>query len=383
MPRRRRGSWRRRRGRLGLVAVLLVAVLLVAGCGGSGPTATTTLPPSVVPPAPTVVANSHTQVGVLSVIPYGGDGGQTALVNGQVLWIFGDTFFYTNAPDGSSSRSATAALASPQTPLLARSLVGSDGFPTQVIPYTAEEAAYNAAGTNGSHRWALWPSGIVPQPDGSALIFYLHLRIPGGGQPWDGQGVGVARLRPGASVAERLPQLLFSASEPSFQTVVIRGDTVNLLACAADHCKVARAPLAHVAERDAYTFWDGAQWQAEFSRATASIPGSTNGFSIEWNAQRQEYVSVSDSFFNLDVQIRVARQIEGPWSDPTVAFQEQPQYGPGAVNPDGTPKKSAPDYGVTLHPELSPDGGRTLYVTYFRPTEPFRGEIRADEVALA
>lgn len=354
--------------------------LLVCGCGGNGPMTTTAAESA--PPAPSVVARSHTSAGVLAVNPHGGDGGQSALVNGQILWIFGDTFFYANASDGSSSRSATAALSTRQAPLVAHSLVGADGFPTQFIPYTADEIAYNAAGRGGSHRWALWPSGTVPQPDGSALILYLHLRIPPDGQRWQGEGVGIARLRPGATVAERLPGYLFSAGEPSFQTVVIHGDTIDLLACQSDHCKMARAPLNRVTDRSAYTFWDGGQWQSDISRAVASTPGSSTGFSVEWDDALGEYVSVSDSFFNLDVQVRVARQIQGPWSPPVVAFAEQPEYPPGATNPDGSAKKSDPDYGATLHPELSPGDGHTLYVTYSRPTAPFHGEIRADEVRL-
>ena len=69
--------------------------------------------------------------------------------------------------------------------------------------------------------------------------------------------------------------------------------------------------------------------------------------------------------------MRSAPAPEGPWSRPVQAFKAMAPVGdPGWV------------YDALPHPEVSPDGGRTQYVTYSRSTGPFASEMRVVEVVL-
>lgn len=320
------------------------------------------------PPAPTVA--SVEDLGVVAD-PDGGsfgrDGTSSCEIGGQILYTFGDTFLFTPAADGASLRTNTAAYAELATPTVLHEPLDEAGLPSQMIPFTDDELAYNAdAGNQGGHRIALWPGKCVTTPDGNALVFFDALEVKDGLLNF--LSMGMATVTPGSTTATRLPGALFTAPEPDyFHAAMIDQGFLYLYSCTnATACRVARAPIASATMRASYTYWNGTDWVAGQANAVVTVPGSPAGFSVAFNAYLGTYVSFTTFGARPDLVMRQAPTPVGPWSDPTTVMTF-----PSNV------------YAGGQHAELDEEGGRVVYVTAFRDLGSFRGEIRMLKVTLA
>jgi len=325
----------------------------------------------------TPVVDVVTELGAVSKPPtvVTCDGGESALIGGQILWTFGDTFFNTKAADGDSFRSNTAALANPSQPLAVTEpldAIDANGTPYQALPFTAAEDAYNDSTGNKLDRIALWFGGLVPDKNGSGLAFYKKLYVKG---PLDFPpiGVGSAHFAPGKTTGVRDSGLLFTASEPQFVRPILYNGNVYLYGNLnnGDQTKpfgVARAPLGKATKRSAYKFWNGSQWVGTIS-ATAKvfdqIPGAVT---VSYNAYLQSFIAVHSGVFSNKVFIRTASKPEGPWSAPQELFT--------GMLPTGNPNRAGQE-----HPELAKNGGKIIYVSYYRPIG-LQGELRLVEVTF-
>jgi hypothetical protein len=305
------------------------------------------------------------------------DGGESALVGGRILWVFGDTLFATPAADGTHLRSNSWARSDPAHPDRLDDVVEPDGTPTQLVPFDELESAYNRLSGRSDDRVALWPGSVLAQDDGSALVFFREVLVAPGVLHFRVLGAGIATVPPGARVAVRDGNLLFRAPDPAFASGAVRdGGFVFLYGChridrQAFGCDVARVPATDVRDRTAYEFWDGARWSPDVRRAAVALEGPSGGPSVSWNPWLGSYLAVYSQPFSNRVLMRTAPQPQGPWSAPVVAFTGV------------TPSSSNADYAAFEHPELATDGGRTVVVTYFHPLGPFRGEIRLVRVTFA
>jgi len=57
-------------------------------------------------------------------------------------------------------------------------------------------------------------------------------------------------------------------------------------------CRVGRVPAQQVRDGSRYQFWDGAQWQGDFTRASVVIDHVESGLSVEYNAYLDKYLAV-------------------------------------------------------------------------------------------
>ncbi len=349
----------------------MFALLAVAGCRNSGADALSNTP-SV--PRPLAVMSVQ-DLGIVAHPPsvLVRDGGASGSVGGRVLWTFGDTLFTPSAVDGATSRSNTAALAEFAQPLAASEPVDARGAPSPLLPFTAEEQAYNAASGRPDERYALWPGSVVADGAGGGLVYYLKLKVHPGFLNYEFLGTGVARVATGSTVATREPGLLFPTPGPSFDNAFTLDAFVYaygaLLGSTDQSVAVARAPLNQARERGAYRFWDGSGWGSDPALARAvmhSIPGA---LTVSKNAWLGQYLAVHSLPFSNKIVMRVAAHPEGPWSDPVEALT-------------GASPFSGSDYAGREHPELAQADGQKIYVTYFNPTGAFRGELRMAEVTL-
>lgn len=376
----------------GLLIVFCAAMLTACDIGQSaGLTPTTArqaeITTSAAAPSPTVRAASVESVverGPLANPPsvQGRDGGPSGVVGDKILWTFGDTFLARPNAQGMSGLSNSAALAPLTAPFSITSTqsatLDSVGEPLPVLPYNQEELDYNRArGNKGDDRYALWPSSVVGLKDGTGLIFYQKLVVKPGNFNVNAVGVGTALIRPGTTVAVRDPGLLFTSPETLFQETPVTGEGNNIYLYRCDQssfldiwCKVARAPLDKTRDRTAYRFWNGRDWVEDIKQGTSVTGGTTTGFSVSWNQYLNSYLAMYLAPLSQTVYMRTAPQPQGPWSAPMEAFKTLPP-GKGSVN-----------YVLTQHPEIAKDGGRTLYVSYYRPLEAFKGELRIVEVKL-
>lgn len=304
-----------------------------------------------------------------------GDGAPTMLSDGRIAWLFGDTFLPRTAADGARLRSSTVAFADPSAPESLRLVLGDDGLPRQLIPFTADEGAFNAAHDPSKDRIALWPGPTFAAADGGSAFVYIKVVLRGGTYSGSGGGVGIARLAAGSASATRDGPLLFADGGPLFgSAAVVSGGVLYLYGCEAQQltsaCRVARAPLDAMDQRDRYTYWDGSSWQGDIARSSLSLPGSSSGMSVAWNEHLHAYLMVDSEPVGDRILGRTAPAPEGPWSGETTLLS-------GAAAPPGSW-----DYIGIQHPELSPDGGRTVVVSYTHPLGPFQSEIRLARVVL-
>lgn len=290
------------------------------------------------------------------------DGGSSVPIAGHILWAFGDTIFPFLAADGTHLRSNSAALAPPAAPLSLSEPLDPNGAPFQFVPFTPDEAAFNASSSD--ERIALWPTTMVPWKDGSALVIIDRLKVHPGVLDYEELSTELGVVTGASTTASRLGAL-FRAPEPSFvHGAVAKDGFLYLYACTPNAlCRVARAPEGQATERAAYEFFAGADWSPDLETAVATVPGSTAGFSVAWSESLGRFLAASTPGFASFVEFRTAPAPEGPWSLPSVAF--------------GT---ASPIYAVYLHPELSSDS--TVVVSYSRQTGNWSGEIRLVEVEV-
>lgn len=342
--------------------VFCCAVVLLAACDSepSGPGT----------PVTPVVA-SATELGPIGAPPNvtARDAGISARVGDRVFWLFADTIFNPASVDGTNGRSSTAAYAPLGSPLATTEPTDARGAPAQAVPFTADEAAYNAA--NAPTRVALWPGGILPTPTG-ALAFNHKLIVRPGLFDYEHRGVEMAEFGAGETVGTRAGTL-FTPAEPLFLSPLVSDGYVYLYGLVViDGSRgigVARAPLAQVRDRSAYRTWDGSAWSASLATAATlftSVPGAV---SVSWNAHLGRFIAVSSFALSNRVVMRTAERPEGPWSTPQDLFT-------GMTPGDGV------DYAGEQHPELAEDGGRVIYVSYYRPESFLRGALRLVRVTF-
>lgn len=361
---------------------LLSSVAAWAACSGSE--------------APTIVA-SAVDLGRLeqSAAIQGRDGGYSAQVFARSVWIYGDSILSLTGEDGSSWRNNTWS----HTPDLDASdgLTGfvestdEAGAPRELFGQTEAERAFNEAHRGPDcqespcgARWALWPGPIVWDPVGErALIVYT--KIYGEPGPWNFHGIGTGIAvwsgldqpvqRPVVRPDAEHPTLLWSEQELNLgSAAVVEDGMLYLFGChgRSKACKLGRAPLDAVHEREAWRYYAGAEsWSADADDAVGLFE-AMDMTSVHWNAYVQAYVAFYSPPFENRVMLRTAPALIGPWSAPMHAFD--------ALAPTDNPDGFA--YSGLGHAELQADNGRVEYVSYYRGTQPWFGEIRLVRVEL-
>jgi len=366
------------------VRSLQLVPLVLAACGS----------PPIAPPQFEV---SVTELGPLRFVDSirARDGGYSAGWHGRSVWTFGDTVLETAAEDGERWRSSTwcftrdldaaDGLADLSEPLDAR------GAPGEFVPFTPEEAAFNAEHNREElgderRRYALWPGPVAVAPDGtSALVFYWKLTAGVGAWNFASLGGSLARwnatgerpvrdeVRPGTSE----PTLLFPEGDANVgQGALVAGEHLYAYGVTTRGlswpCILARVRYADALDRDAWRFWAGAKgWVPDFREARA-IMQSAPQMSVHWNAHLGRYLAIYGEPLGNALLLRTAPAPEGPWSEPLRFHEGLAPVGDDAWN-----------YCGLGHAELQQEDGCIEYVTYFRTTGFLQGEIRLLRLEIA
>lgn len=328
------------------------------------------------PSAPTLEVVSVQELGVVGkpATVTARDVGGSARIGNRVLWLFGDTLFTPKSVDGTNLRSSTAAWADPARPLEVTEPTDANGAPGQFVPFTTEELAFNAGTGTPQDRIALWTG--TPIADGAdGIAWFLKTHVRSGFLKYEHRGVGVIRVAVNQTVGVREPALVFGPTEPLFVNPARFGSDVYVYGNrgygGGNPLVVARVPLAQVAQRSAYRFWNGTDWVSDVSSATTLFFGVPGELSVSWNAHLGAYLVVYSDVLAGKVMARLASAPQGPWSDPVVLFTMRPAQ-----------TKSGFSYAGREHPDLARDNGKILFVTYYQPIDDFRGELRAVQVNL-
>ena len=317
------------------------------------------------------------------------DGGYSGGWQGQSIWWFGDTVTAKPGPDGFCWRSNTACrILDPASTSGGkwqfREYKDATGLPDEMLPFTPEEAAYNREHFNSSvsekqrSRWALWPGPLVAAPSGDyAVVFFSRVKCgPNGAWDFHGDGNSLLLWKNIEQKPERGP-LLFPAGDILLGNAAVgEGKMLYAYGCEPQGLswpvKVGRVPFDRAADRAAWEFYAGeGRWTADARQATPVLEGAPM-LSVHWSPFLHCYLAAYSIPLANKIAIRTASRPEGPWSSPLIAADCLPPLTGG----------NAGSYSGVGHPELAGEGGRVEYLTYYRETGSFQGEIRLLEVTF-
>ncbi|MCX5866768.1 MAG: DUF4185 domain-containing protein [Proteobacteria bacterium] len=325
----------------------------------------------------------------------GRDGGYSALFGGQSIWIFGDTSLNSPAADGATWRSSTSCrtvgpdarnnLDCQDEPLDAQ------GAPEEFLPFTSSELSYNQAHFRtdipeaDQARWALWPGPVVVDPNsGRALVFYSKVFARPG--IWNFEMVGysfatwaspdTAPVRPEVNPGASEPTLLFPDGATQIGSgALIHNGYVYVYGCRSEWLSwpnfLGRVRFSEALHREAWEFYQGSDSWNDNPETAAAVLEAATMITVHWNDYLKKFLAIYSTPLVNTLSLRTADRPEGPWSDAREFHQ--------GVAPLDSEQW---DYFGLAHPEFARENGRVEYVSYFRPTEFLKGEIRLVEVTF-
>jgi hypothetical protein len=287
------------------------------------------------------------------------DGGQAVPVEGGTLWLFGDTFLGDASADGPHRSDIAGSLGATVAFLPA----GSVDLPPRLEYFAhadgraADPLSLLPGESPDRHR--LWPAGGVAV-GARTYLYYSVIEKTGETGPWNFRGLGgglavsngpmdsFARLQPGGDW--RFPV------EPI--QVVREADTLYLLEVSSDPkgLILGRVAADRIEEPSAYEFLTEGGWSASRAGVKVILREAYGQVSAAWIPAKGRYLlaTSSDFFHPLEIQLREARSLWGPWSEPC-----------RIAVPDLPGKTTNLLYGTFLHPELGPGGPEPRLVATF------------------
>ena len=329
-------------------------------------------------------------LGVLETTPeiLGRDGGYSTFFKGRFIWVFGDTIIQTHDVEKPAMLSNSCSWTRDRD--ASDGLTGFEPCPgsslgmMEFFPFTPEERAYNhdhrlnrCVSEPCGTRWALWPGAVIHDSTKDRLIFFFKkVLVKPAVLDFHTAGHSLAIWHKPDEPLERLPGLMFSENEPAFGSgAIVVGPMVYVFGCDLEGyskpCRLARAPLATITERDTWEFYDTShQWQKTPDSCRVVMEGN-DMLSVSYNPFLQRYLAVYSQPMGTGVMLRTAKEPTGPWSDPLKAFDAL-----SPVNDIGW------IYDAMEHPEYARKDGREVFITYSRQTGEFTFEVRLVTLTL-
>jgi hypothetical protein len=256
---------------------------------------------------------------------------------------------------------------------------------------TTSAAAYNEAHRREDcvdpcgAREILWPmDAVLDDARDRVLVFYVKIHGEPGDWNFHPLGYGVAvwedpelpPIRPEVNPDSAEPTLLFRRERHNFgDAALIAGGKLYAYACGDDGtgwdkpCLLGRVAPEDVLLREQWRFWDGEGWSREVDRPEPVFDGNSQ-LSVHYNPFLDRFLAVHVDGISDELVLRTAPSPEDPWSRMEEAFEAKPDAGGGWV------------YCGLAHDELMGEEGRFEYLSYFRGTGDWQGEIRLVEVEL-
>jgi hypothetical protein len=204
-----------------------------------------------------------------------------------------------------------------------------------------------------------------------------------------GSGLAVGRMYAGGGVPERFRRvtrdgghILWGANEPHFATAFLDGQDGRVYLYGSvsrggvQQCYLARAKsdaLEDIAGYEYLVSQDPVGWGRDVSWAVPLFDGMPSELSVSYNAHLGCYLAVHSQDLTGAIVGRTAATPWGPFSEPVELFVTKVVHGYPVPYPTLV-------YAGKEHPQLSPDGGRTIYLTYIEFEEYFPHLV---EVTLA
>ena len=258
------------------------------------------------------------------------DIGRSFELAGKIYLVFGDTFCKNSDGESSGLASNTIAVVEDtDQPLTSKYIeVDENGFIKPFIPLLEIEKQIAA-------RVVLWAfGGVVEMKDGTGRLWYQK-SIDHGDDKLDYIGTGIAKVIPSNNcnqqpIAERIltePKhsydILFSEGEPRMGTftAIAHGDHFYVFGDRPDGGIILARVYRHyyaeyLTEKEAYLFWNGADWVPNWRDAAVVIDGMQQGAIVrsELFGEDRPFLFVGTSkCADSQVYMGASARLEGPW----------------------------------------------------------------------
>jgi hypothetical protein len=291
------------------------------------------------------------------------DLGYSGVVNGQVVWTFGDTLV-KNGSGYTFTASDSAALGDLENPLEVHDKhVNASGWPQEWIPLNASETS-----SGGLTRWAMGGTNVVEFAPNKGLVWFLKNDRQGGSDSIVGAGVATVVATEKGPIATRNVDTMWASYEPYWGDIGVTYDPRDGHVYVFGHGPteldlkantfLAKVPATSATDVNAYRYWDEAARGWRTSRYgngqtifTYAGHGQSNAF---WSNHYNTWMFVYGADWpDSDIYVSTAPNLEGPWSKALSIGKTCP---PGGSC--GTLR-----YCIAPHPEFDPSG-KTVLVTW-------------------
>ncbi|MBI2027000.1 MAG: DUF4185 domain-containing protein [Deltaproteobacteria bacterium] len=290
----------------------------------------------------------------------GQDGAYSIGLNGESLWLFGDTFFGNKNSDNTFSYVGavhnTASIS-----------LGTKGLgEIENITYKKDSKGYATyllqnIDNEDPKKLKLWPGHGV-QIEDKIYIYYSLVEIFGTGS-FDfrhaGQGIAVGKnpLGPYNRLTYEGSTALWKKDQPRFGVAVLKGKNRWIYIYGRNEkspyeFKLVRVKEENISDINSYFYLSkNEKWSPIIDEAiTLFIQGPAEG-SISFNEYLGKYVLLYSRVLEKDVVIRTANVPWGKWSTPKTIYKCQQK------KPDGF------CYAAKEHPQYSSNKGKITYFT--------------------
>jgi len=302
------------------------------------------------------------------------DLGFSGVVNGQIIWTFGDTLLLTG--DGSTSdfcssdSSGLGVFGSPR--VVHDKALQSSGCPKEWIPLDGMEQEGGGLG-----QFAEGGTNVIEYAPNKGLVWFLKNDRGGGGTGIVGAGVATVTASAAGAVATRPDDTMWGADEPWWGDVGVTYDALDQNAYVFGHgpstanlsnyVYLAKVSAAQATDVTAYQYWD----QSASAWTTQRFANGDGGTLAVTSAQAlfpEDALNQSNAFWSnyyntwmfvygagvgyTDVMVMTAPNLEGPWTK-------------GFTVASTCPNNVCSDerYAIAPHPEYDPTG-KTIFVTW-------------------
>ena len=320
----------------------------------------------------------------------GCDGGYSIpLNNGKSLWFFGDTLIGKREPgkslwyefglgEGEVNMSGcgnfdcmldNTGILVPNGPEFSGGenfspIVNDEGKIFQLIPAFDHE--------KGDTEYRVWCYDGCMVGD-TLYLYYMFIKMKHG-EPllanFEMLGSGLAKADPNTLEFTRIKNgddknnLFWKDGTPYFGSAVYHDEKENWVYVFGFHTFesgkqasfLSRVKSEEIENIESYMYWDGEKqaWSSVLRHATPVFENMPNELSVSWNEYLGKYTVIHSLGMTGKVVMRTADNIYGPWSEPKTIWEIDPIF-------PATDKFFPLLYAGKEHPEMSPDGGKTIF----------------------
>ncbi|KAG2181424.1 hypothetical protein INT43_009007 [Umbelopsis isabellina] len=302
------------------------------------------------------------------------DLGFTGVVNGQIVWTFGDTvgLLSNGTPQLGISATDSAALGDMNNPLnVYDHALDSNGWPSEWIPFDSSES-------EGASRWAEGGTNVVEYATNKGLVWFLKNDRSSGQDSIVGAGVATVTAGSSGPKATRPDDTQWNNFEPMWgdigvtynsqdKNVYVFGHAPFTKSNLTGNVYLAKAPAAKALDVSSYQYWDEGNKAWTYTRFANGNLGTidvSESQAIFKNREMGQSNAFWSNYYNTwmfvhgadvgytDIMVKTADKLEGPWTTSFTIASTCPNN-----------KCSDIRYAIAPHPEFDPTG-KTLLVTW-------------------